>query len=406
MSITSGQVEPGFEKVAKVFHKQIEKTPGGAAVSVYHRGRKVVDIWGGARDRQGNPWQQDTLSVSFSTTKGVAATLLHQLVEEGRVDYDAPVAEYWPEFAANGKGDILVRDLLTHRAGLHSIRALGLEFSDLTDWERVTATLAAAPADRSASPYSLYHALTWGWLVGEVIQRAGNASITELTQSRLAEPLHLDGLFIGTPDSEHHRVAELIMGRDPEAPPPPDTAGRRMRRRARRGFWRSLSRMAELGLAPDFSSFADSVTVQGFHPRLLTTPEFLRAAIPAAGGVFTARSLARLYGALACGGEIDGVRILGERMIPRISKQQVETLDRSLYAPMRWRLGYHQPYVLRRRRPRQAFGHFGYGGSGAWADPARQLAVALTVNAGSGTPWGDLRIARIGAAALESAERQ
>ena len=133
------------------------------------------------------------------------------------------------------------------------------------------------------------------------------------------------------------------------------------------------------------------------------TAEGLRAAMPAVNGTFTARSLARMYAALANGGELDGVRILNADMLPVISAQQVDTLDRALFSPMRWRLGYHQPYVLSKRRPRQAFGHFGFGGSGAWADPARNLSVALTVNAGSGTPWGDMRILKIGAAALRGA---
>lgn len=405
MTVISGETSDAFSTVGRVFRRQLSRTPGGGAVCVYHRGRKVVDLWGGVRDRAGNAWQADTLAVSFSTSKGVTATLAHQLAARGLLDYDAPVARYWPEFAANGKAEITVRELMTHRAGLFSMRELGLDFDDLCDWQKVTEALAAAPANRDHAPASLYHALTWGWLAGEVIQRVAGASISDLVQTELAQPLHLDGLYIGTPDSEHHRVAELLMGRDPNAPPPADTPRRRARRRVRRALWRGYSGLSRAGLAPDLSAFQDSVSVPGFHPQKMTQPHVLRAAIPSAGGVFTARALARLYGALALGGELDGTRIMDADHAAILGEQEVFSLDRALYAPMRWRLGYHQPFVWRSRRPPRAFGHFGYGGSGAWADPDHQLAVALTVNAGTGTPWGDMRILKVGAEALRCAEK-
>lgn len=405
MPAIQGYSTPAFRKVEAVFRRQLEKAPGGGAACIYHRGEPVVDIWGGVKNEAGDPWAEDTLSISFSTTKGVTATLLHQLAERGALHYDDTVARHWPEFAANGKSAITVRDLLTHRAGLFNIRDLGLSAHDLTDWDKVTHALAAAPAHLHHLPASVYHALTYGWLVGEVINRVGGEFITDRVQRELAEPLGLDGCYIGVPDEEHHRVAQLLMGRDPDAPRPPDTPRKRFRRKVRRGVNRSWAKMGELGLVPDFSAFMESVTVPGFHPRLLNRPEYLRAAMPAVNGVFTARSLARLYGALACGGELDGTRILRAETVDAISEQQVFKLDRSLYAPMRWRLGYHQPFVMRRRRPRRAFGHFGFGGSGAWADPARELSVAITVNAGTGTPWGDMRILRVGAAALACAER-
>jgi CubicO group peptidase (beta-lactamase class C family) len=405
MKAVVGHADPAFRKVEMAFREQLQNTPGGGAVCVYHRGRKVVDLWGGVRDDEGNLWQQDTLSVSFSTTKGVTATLLHQLVAEGKVEYDKPVAHYWPEFAANGKASITVRDLLTHRAGLYGMRQLKLSFEDLCDWDRTTTALAAAPSNRDKAPHSVYHALTYGWLVGEVIRRAGGASITTQVQQRIAEPLKLDGFFIGVPDTEHLRVATLLMGW-PEGSARPATSAKAQRRKQIAAAIRSgLIALQKQGLAPDFSPFEDAVAVRGFHPRKLVTQEGLRAAMPAVNGTFTARSLARMYAALANGGELDGVRILDAHMLPVISAQQVDSLDRALFSPMRWRLGYHQPYVLTRRRPRQAFGHFGFGGSGAWADPARNLAVALTVNAGSGTPWGDMRILKIGAAALAGANR-
>mgnify|MGYP005749263187 CR=1 FL=1 len=405
MKTVQGHADPAFQAVADAFREQLQKTPGGGAVCVYHRGHKVVDLWGGVRDDHGNHWQEDTLSVSFSTTKGVTATLLHQLVAEGKVDYDTPVAHYWPEFSANGKAAITVRDLLTHRAGLYGMRDLKLSFEDLLDWDRACTALAAAPSNRDKAPHSVYHALTYGWLVGEVIRRAGGDSISNLVQEKISRPLGLDGFYIGVPDSEHHRVAMLLMG-PPEGSVKRSPSTRKSLQKKILGNLRTgLGALQQRGLAPDFSPFEDAVSVRGFHPRKLVTSAGLRAAMPAVNGTFTARSLARMYAALANGGEIDGVRILDAAMLPVITVQQVDSLDRALFSPMRWRLGYHQPYVLSRRRPRQAFGHFGYGGSGAWADPARNLSVALTVNAGSGTPWGDMRILKIGAAALRSVGR-
>jgi CubicO group peptidase (beta-lactamase class C family) len=405
MSTTGGYSTPAFRKVEAIFRRQLDKAPGGGAACVYYRGEPVVDIWGGAKNEAGDPWAEDTLSVSFSTTKGVTSTLLHQLVEEGKLDYDDPVSKHWPEFAANGKETITIRDILTHRAGLFGIRDLGLTAADLTDWNRVTTALAKAPPNLDYQSHSVYHALTFGWLIGELINRASGEFISDRVRTALAEPLDLDGCYIGVPDSEHHRMAELLIGRDPDAPRPPDTAKKRRNRKMRRALNKSWGRLGEWGLVPDFSAFLESVTVEDFQPRLLNRPDYLRAAIPAVNGVFTARSLARLYGALARGGELDGGRILEPETVGAISEQQVFALDRSLYAPMRWRMGFHQPFVLRRRRPRKAFGHFGFGGSGAWADPARELSVAITVNAGTGTPWGDMRILRVGAAALRCAEK-
>ena len=401
-----GTVAEGFEAVADVFARQLAAAPGGGAACVYFRGQPVIDIWGGERNSAGDPWRWDTLSVSFSTTKGIVATLLHQLAGDGVIDYDAPVHHYWPEFRAADKHGISVRDLLTHRAGLHDIRRLDLAFDDMLDWQTVTSRLAAAPADHSKAPHSIYHALTYGWLVGEVIQRASGQSLGNLLEQRLTRPLGLDGLYIGTPEREHHRVAELLMGRAPGSPRKPLTLGRALRKDASRLLGDSLAALSQIGMAPDLSTFVGTVHVRDFHPRKLAQPAGLNAVMPAINGAFTARSLARVYAALANGGELDGQRIIPARHIDVIGEQQEDSLDRALYTPMRWRLGYHQPFIFGLRRPQQAFGHFGYGGSGAWADPKTNLAVALTVNAGSGTPWGDLRILRLGAAALKAARAQ
>ena len=173
-----------------------------------------------------------------------------------------------------------------------------------------------------------------------------------------------------------------------------------MMERARTGM-----KLAEkVGFKYDTRSFADAMMAPGFNPRSLNTPESLRASMPAVNGAFTARSLAKMYAALAGGGQIDGVRILSEETLQEATRRHIKTVDRVIPVPMNWRLGYHQPFVLARRPPR-SFGHFGFGGSGGWACPDRNLSVALTVNSGTGSPWGDLRIMRIGRAALKAADR-
>ena len=398
--VPGGLVSPAFQRVAEVFAQEIKRYPGGGAVAVYHNGQPVVDLWEGKRNWEGDAWQEDTLSVSFSTTKGVVSTLLHQQAAKGLINYDAPVCEYWPEFAANNKHTITVRDLLTHRAGLYRMDNLGLSFEQVLDWDTVCNALARAPADNSAAPFSVYHALTFGWLVGEVVQRVTGKSITALTQSQLALPLGLDGFYIGTPDSEHHRVANLLMGRRPGSTPKPRTLGKVISKQLKASARNGVDNLINAGVLPDITRFEKAAAVKGMKAQKLTSAPALRAAMPGFGGVFTARSLARFYAALANGGELDGTRILPMETAALLSKQQVFSLDRAFYTPMRWRLGFHQPFVWGLKRPPQGFGHFGFGGSGAWADPQRKLAIALTVNGGEGTPWGDSRILKIGAAAL------
>ena len=162
---------------------------GGAALCVYHRGECVVDTWGGVRNREGDPWERDTLALSYSTTKGVASTLLHILVDRGLVDYDAPVAEYWPEFAAAGKDSITVRQVMCHEAGLYDVRGMIDHARRMLDWAYMTEVLAAArPAHEPGATHG-YHGLTYGWLVGEIVERVSGMSFSEFLARELAEPL-------------------------------------------------------------------------------------------------------------------------------------------------------------------------------------------------------------------------
>src|SRR5258705_10133609 len=206
-----GSLPPDFGAVGVSLARIIPRRgPGGAAVCVYHRGEKVVDIWGGTRDAAGNPWEADTLSLSFSTTKGVASTLLHVFADRGHLDYDARIADYWPEFAQQGKDAITVRHLLCHEAGLYAIADLIEDASEMLDWEQMVRRLAAAKPRHAPGAAHGYHAFTYGWLVGELARRVAGKPVSELFATELAGPLGLDGLYCGVPADQQHRCAQLF----------------------------------------------------------------------------------------------------------------------------------------------------------------------------------------------------
>lgn len=410
-----GHVASGFEPVADALRAQIAGRPGGAAVCVYHRGAAVVDLWGGCRDVRGTPWNAETMAPSFSTTKGVAATLLHILVDRGLLDYDDRVARHWPEFAQAGKETITVRQVLSHQSGLYHIRQMIDRAERMLDWEYMIHAIERTPPIHPPGTHTGYHGLTFGYLVGEIAQRVTRKRFPDLVQELIARPLGLDGMFIGAPDAVHHRAADLLYADSRSsvlqplgtlARPSSATLIGQVRRQVRRRGIAAVEGVLNLvGVQLDSASILDALAPRGISSFEFGAPATLRAAIPAANGLFTARSLARMYAALAEGGELDGVRLLSHATLARATEVQTRPAGRVVIPfDMRWRLGYHGVFTTR-GVPRRAFGHFGFGGSGAWADPARRLAVAFIVNSGIGTPFGDFRVARIGGAALASVGR-
>jgi CubicO group peptidase (beta-lactamase class C family) len=357
---------------------------GGGALAVRWRGEPVVDVWAGYRDDRGRePWEADTAAMSFSTTKGVVATVVHRLVDRGELAYDEPLATWWPAFATDDKRDLTLRMLLSHQTGLHRIRGVVTSAEDLLEHVRITELVSQQAPHRPRGFDSGYHGLTFGWLVAGLIEQVTGLSMRQAVERELAEPLGLDGLWIGAPLEQRHRVATLF----PPMPKPLalDTWGPRVQR---------FSRTRHL---------ADALIIDGWERLLFHDPDrrILDTDMPAANGVFTARALATLYSALANGGEVDGIPLLSPETVHEAGRVQVRTRDYVLGLPMRWRLGYHQAFTL--GRPAfKAFGHFGYGGSGAWADPETGLSLAFVTNRlGSlTTPIGDVRLPRLGAAAL------
>lgn len=400
-----GVVSRGFEPVRRQLETLLRKGPGGAAVCVYHRGRCVVDLWGGVKDESGAPWLRDTMCVSYSTTKGVITTALHVLADRGLLDYDAPVARYWPEFAQAGKGAITVRDVLTHRAGLFNIRDLIDDARRLLDWDHMVGALAAAAPSPVPPGATAYQALTYGFLVGELIRRISGKPVPAFVADELAAPLGLDGLYVGAPASELHRAARLIGSPARRARGPRDEAAFHAARRRRQRVFGAVERgLRLLGHPVDFDRAAAALAPHGISTFDFSSDEALAACIPAANGLFTARSLARLYAMLAAGGTLDGVRVLSPETVARATEVQADGYDQVVVFKMRWRLGYHRVGTFRGVAPR-AYGHFGWGGSGAWADPEHQLSLGFIVNTGSGTPIGDLRLLRLNTAAQACARR-
>lgn len=393
-----GQFHPDFRAVADVFLQQLPRQqPGGAALCIYHRGERVLDIWGGTRDRDGTPWSADTLSLSFSTTKGVVATLLHILASRGQVDYDTTVAHYWPAFAQNGKQAITVRQLLCHESGLYGIRHLLQDAAEMRNWPHMLSLLEAATPAHTPGARNGYHALTFGWLVGGLVEKISGKPLAQVLREELSGPLQLDGCFIGVPDSELSRCATLIMPekkpRDPAAKPQEKKLNL-VKEVIERG-------LRLTGFEPD--SMLEAMAPHGMGQFDWNRRDTVQACIPGAAGMFNARSLAKIYAMLANDGEFAGTRILPPGTVKRISVIQNTARGAVIPMPMRWRMGYHRVFTTGPRTP-QAFGHFGYGGSGAWCDPSRELAVGYVVNYGIGTPFGDMRLWRLNTAAIRAVD--
>lgn len=352
-----GFTAPGFEAVADVFAGNFERYGEvGAAFAAYRDGEVVVDLWGGVADPgSGRPWRADTLQLVFSGAKGLTAACVLLLVERGLLDLDAPAAHYWPEFAAAGKERITVAEILSHQARLPGVREpFGTE--ELLDPRHMAGLLAAqAPSDDPRAGF-VYHALTWGWLVGELVRRVDGRSVGALFAEEFASPLGLD-VWLGLPDEQHDRVATMLAS--PSVLESPGGA-------AETDPLRVLTRNPLM--APD-------------APALWNSAAFRRAELPAVGAHVTARSLARFYACLARGGELDGVRVVKEDTVELARRE----LRRGVSPLWGSEMVYGAGYELRTGAalfgpPAETFGHAGAWGSrhGAW--PAERVGFSYAMN--------------------------
>ena len=329
---------------------------GGGALAVYVDGLPVVDVWKGWADRGGHlPWSADTAAMVFSASKGMAATVIHRLADRGLIDYEAPVAEYWPEFVANGKSAMTVREVMRHQAGLSGLR--GATKEDLLDHGVMEERLAAAAPGRLLGK-SAYHALTFGWLMSGLARAVTGKDMRVLFREELAEPLNSDGFHLGRPPAgSPTRVAEIIMPQNIVGNPVVECVTRRVANQLS-GGWRSMYFQGAIA------------AVQGEIP-------LLDAQIPAANGVVTARALGRMYGAIANGGEIDGTRFLSPELVAGLTGRRSLRPDRNLFVPLAFHLGYHSLPI---GSVMPGFGHVGLGGSVGWADPGDGVAFAVVHN--------------------------
>ena len=355
-----GTCDPRFAPVREAFAQNFS-TLGetGAAVAVTLDGRSVVDLWAGHADAaRTRPWERDTIVNVYSTTKGMTAICAHRLVDQGRLDLDAPVATYWPEFASGGKARLPVRYLLSHQAGLPAV-SQSLQPAAMYDWDVMTAALAAQEPWWEPGTKHGYHAVTYGWLVGEVVRRISGKTVGTFFRDEVARPLDVD-FHIGLAAEHDTRTAPLI-------PAPPPSA-------------EDMNLLAEVLKDPEAMLFKVMFNPP-ILPEAVNTREWRAAEIPAANGHTNARALARVYGALACGGVLDGVRVLSRESIARALAAQAEGPDAVMPLYTRFGLGFMLSTPQEKMGPNpRTFGHGGMGGSLGFADPDAQLGFGYTMN--------------------------
>lgn len=361
-----GHFDPEYEAVAAAFTENFATAREvGAAVTVYRQGREVVSLHGGAA-RPDQPWREDTLATVFSVSKGIVATVVAVLADRGLLDVDARVADYWPEFGDSGKSEVTIRQVLTHTAGVISFPG----YLDLVERSQVWPDLEDIVAGiEGAAPYwppgegHGYHALTYGWILGQVVYKITGLRIGQWFREHIGEPFDIDFWF-APPKSEHDRIADLVDNPIPDHPMMhaylslfnPDT-------------WTGQAHfMTRDGVAAIGATFNQE--------------EIRSAEIPGGGGIGSARGIARLYALLANGGTLDGKRLLSAETIATHTAEQVRGHDRVLLVPGAFALGFARPsefspYVA---LP-DAFGHSGLGGSVGFADPTSGVGFAYVPNA-------------------------
>jgi len=354
MATFSGYLAPGFEEVGRVFERNFAEVGEiGASFAASWNGQAVVDIWGGLADRaSGKPWTRDSLTLVFSGTKGLVAICLLMLIDRGKLELEAPVERYWPAF---GKPDVLVRDIVNHTARLPGFEA-PVTIDELTDDVRLADLLAQQPRNADPRARFCYHALTYGWLAGELVRKIDGRSVGRFFADEVAGPLDLE-LWIGLPAEHEERVTTLEVA-------------------------------ANWGVSPHLQAevYARDLLMRQVwgNPEMMTRrafpwnrPDFHRAEIPGVSGIISARSLAKLYGVLACG----GAPLMRQETI-RLGRSKLKSGFDELYGVNRaFGVGFQlQTETMQYGPPADAFGHSGAGGSmhGAW--PHEGVGYSYTMN--------------------------
>jgi CubicO group peptidase (beta-lactamase class C family) len=375
--LVSGFCDPRFSEIERQFSEGLESGfETGASVAIEYQGEMVVNLWGGYKDREHTvPWLEDTIINVFSTTKAITATCILRLIDQGKIDLMANVGEYWPEYACNGKENTKVSDFLCHRAAMHGFKG-SMPSLDYRDWDSWVSVLANQAPFREPGTTQGYHALTFGWLVGELVRRVDGRGVGQYFKEEIAEPFGLD-FRIGLDAAAIARCADILV--DPQPTP-----------------WS----MTAIALAPDFLlpsrlrelktylrmgdtkvAFATKSESSGD----MNSQEWREAEIPSANGHGTAASLAALFGILSAGGERQGHTIFAPRTLELALTPLSKGPDTVIFgAPIHFGVGYDLGLGITTfggtAHPRRIFGHCGVGGSVAFGDPKNALGYAFVGN--------------------------
>lgn len=369
-----GDAAPGWQNLAGVFAENFrDRGEIGASLCVYHRGECVVDLAGGwAQPERTTPFSRDTLAVVFSVTKAMTAIAAHLLIDRGLLDLNAPVSEYWPEFATNGKETATVAMMLNHSVGVPGFHE-PLRQGGYLDWSYMTSRLANEKPFWEPGSRNGYHAINFGWTVGELVRRVSGLSLGTFLRREIAEPLEAD-FWIGLPEHEEGRVADLI----PEIPAPGDPVID-----VHTNFVANPNSSSAITFT-NFGGYGAAVLDESSGKYLVNTRALHQAEIGGAGGIGSARGIARIFNALR------GGKLISRDHVVRMSQSSmISTLDPILLMPTHFALGFMKS-MDNRRRPlghlesfiigETAFGHVGAGGSFALYDRAEELAIGYVIN--------------------------
>jgi CubicO group peptidase (beta-lactamase class C family) len=350
-----GEVAPGFERVRDAFSANFDRSDDyqevGASLCVYRSGKPVIDLWGGYRDAEKTlPWRRDTLVNVWSTTKGVTALAIALLADRKKLSYGDPVARHWPEFAQAGKERVTIAQLLSHQAGLPGF-AEPTTVDDFYDWNRITARLARQPAMWEPGTQNSYHAMTYGFLAGELIRRVSGKTVGAFVRDEIACPLDAD-VHIGLGEELEARVATQLRPR-------------------------IQVDIAAMGLPPEAMAALTNPVVE---PDVANARAWRAAEVPAANGQATAAGLARMYGALANGGVLDDTRLISADGIAAMTEVQTRRVDLMLGIEPWWAMGFATNRIGVYGPNPRTFGHTGWGGSFGCADPDANIGIGYTVN--------------------------
>jgi CubicO group peptidase (beta-lactamase class C family) len=365
-----GSVAPGWEPVAEVFRENFARRGEvGAAVCMMHEGRVVVDLWGG-ESAPGVAWKEDTLTLVFSVTKGLASIAFLVLADRGGLEYDAPVAKYWPEFRRNF-GETSVRTLLNHRAGT-SILDTPLSLKDFHDPERVSRALEAQRPTWNPGEHQGYGATVWGMYAGELFRRAAGESIGQFLRREIAEPIDAE-VWLGMPPEHDHRVSTLIPVplRDRLLRQVPAMLGRS-------ADGRVFRKVAFARKSDTWRAFKNPADVGPSGMATFNQPEVRRPELPWCNAVATARGIARVYAAL--GDPVAGVRLVSAATVAPLRERQSNGFDRVMCREFGFSQGFMKDDPALFSPNPATFGHPGTGGSVGLYDPDRRLAVGYTMN--------------------------